>query len=84
MCCCDAPLNCVNDDRFFMISNVHNEVETLLIRNLVLVDSFYSHFVVCFRLEFIEDGCVIIPTHFLIAKTKLNPSPTMHTDNFFA
>lgn len=69
MCICDAPLNFA-DDGFYMISQVYNEVETVLIRNLVFIDTFNSHFVVCFRLEFIEDGWTIIPMRHLFTSNK--------------
>lgn len=70
MCCCDAPLICITDDGFYLISQVYNEVETLLIRNLVFVDCFNAHFVVCFRLEFIVDGWVIIPMRYVFNSNK--------------
>lgn len=66
-------MSLADEDGFYMISQIHDDVETLLIRNLVFADIIKSRFVTCFRLEFIEDGWEIIPMrHFFKTKKNMN------------
>ena len=48
-------------DGFFLITQEFDDHLTLLFRNMVYPDKDNTHYIMCFRLEFIEDSWVICP-----------------------
>lgn len=74
---CDASLESADEVGFYLISQVGNygddkseDNERLLFRNLIFPDKNNSHFLICFRFEFIEDGWEIFPMRFYFKKKK--------------
>lgn len=71
---CDASLESATTDGFYLISQMDGDTESLLFRNMVFVDKKHSHYLVCFRLEFVDDGWEIFPMRYHFAKKKkMNP-----------
>lgn len=58
---CTNPLETSNNDGYFLISQVNDNNETLLFRNMVYADGYCSSYATCFRLEYIDEDWNICP-----------------------
>lgn len=74
----------MSDQQARELAENHGDKETLLFRNMLFVDKYDSRFLVCFRLEFVDDDCEIFPTIYdFTKKKKMNPAiDSLFTNNW--
>lgn len=67
---CDIEMEYTDIDGGFLISQDNNEYHTLLFKNMIYPDKNHTHYIVCFRFEYVEDSWTIFPMRSYYSKKR--------------